>query len=332
MLLINSMEDKENNNLKPETTSTAALFSDHQIPASSSTNYSLSSIFGLIETMFASHDPITTPSIFDLLQPPPPPPPPLLISSQSQVPNKEIVNTPNNSSSISSSSTEAANDDQQTTKTVDQQADDNQDKNKKQLKPKKKKQKREREPRFAFMTKSEVDHLDDGFRWRKYGQKAVKNSPFPRSYYRCTTATCGVKKRVERSSEDPSIVVTTYEGIHTHPCPITSRGSIGILPETSAYGASIGGLGGCGGGTSSLFFPQFHYQVQQQQQSTYFQTPTLPISFTSTTSDSSLFTNTNSSQERIFSPSTSSSSPLARDHGLLQDMVPSQMRKDPKEE
>ena len=48
------------------------------------------------------------------------------------------------------------------------------------LKPKKKNQKRQREPRFAFMTKSEVDHLDDGYRWRKYGQKAVKNSPFPR--------------------------------------------------------------------------------------------------------------------------------------------------------
>lgn len=42
------------------------------------------------------------------------------------------------------------------------------------------KKKREREPRFAFMTKSEVDHLEDGYRWRKYGQKAVKNSPFPR--------------------------------------------------------------------------------------------------------------------------------------------------------
>lgn len=48
------------------------------------------------------------------------------------------------------------------------------------LKPKKKSTKREREPRFAFMTRSEVDHLDDGYRWRKYGQKAVKNSPFPR--------------------------------------------------------------------------------------------------------------------------------------------------------
>lgn len=47
-------------------------------------------------------------------------------------------------------------------------------------KSEKKKKKREREPRFAFMTKSEVDHLEDGYRWRKYGQKAVKNSPFPR--------------------------------------------------------------------------------------------------------------------------------------------------------
>ena len=41
-------------------------------------------------------------------------------------------------------------------------------------------EKRQRQPRFAFMTKSEIDHLEDGYRWRKYGQKAVKNSPFPR--------------------------------------------------------------------------------------------------------------------------------------------------------
>jgi len=49
------------------------------------------------------------------------------------------------------------------------------------LKAKKTNQKRPREARIAFMTKSEVDHLEDGYRWRKYGQKAVKNSPFPRS-------------------------------------------------------------------------------------------------------------------------------------------------------
>ncbi|CAN6209130.1 unnamed protein product [Urochloa humidicola] len=76
--------------------------------------------------------------------------------------------------------------------------------------------KRARQPRFAFMTKSNVDHLEDGYRWRKYGQKAVKNSPFPRSYYRCTNSKCTVKKRVERSSDDPSVVITTYEGQHCH--------------------------------------------------------------------------------------------------------------------
>lgn len=41
-------------------------------------------------------------------------------------------------------------------------------------------EKKEKEARFAFMTKSEVDQLEDGYRWRKYGQKAVKNSPYPR--------------------------------------------------------------------------------------------------------------------------------------------------------
>ncbi|XP_061349918.1 probable WRKY transcription factor 24 [Gastrolobium bilobum] len=73
-------------------------------------------------------------------------------------------------------------------------------------------------PRFAFQTRSEDDILDDGYRWRKYGQKAVKNSIYPRSYYRCTHHTCNVKKQVQRLSKDTSIVVTTYEGIHNHPC------------------------------------------------------------------------------------------------------------------
>ncbi|KAF5793881.1 putative transcription factor WRKY family [Helianthus annuus] len=81
---------------------------------------------------------------------------------------------------------------------------------------KKKGPKRIRQQRFAFVTKSEIDHLEDGYRWRKYGQKAVKNSPFPRSYYRCTNSKCTVKKRVERSSADPTTVITTYEGQHCH--------------------------------------------------------------------------------------------------------------------
>ncbi|XP_076889840.1 uncharacterized protein LOC143540744 [Bidens hawaiensis] len=81
---------------------------------------------------------------------------------------------------------------------------------------KKKGPKRIRQQRVAFVTKSEIDHLEDGYKWRKYGQKAVKNSPFPRSYYRCTNSKCTVKKRVERSSTDPTTVITTYEGQHCH--------------------------------------------------------------------------------------------------------------------
>lgn len=41
--------------------------------------------------------------------------------------------------------------------------------------------KKMKKPRFAFQTRSQVDILDDGYRWRKYGQKAVKNNKFPRS-------------------------------------------------------------------------------------------------------------------------------------------------------
>lgn len=35
-------------------------------------------------------------------------------------------------------------------------------------------------PRFAFQTRSADDILDDGYRWRKYGKKVVKNSAYPR--------------------------------------------------------------------------------------------------------------------------------------------------------
>ncbi|CAN6341091.1 unnamed protein product [Urochloa humidicola] len=143
-----------------------------------------------------------------------------------------------NSSVVSSSSCEAGADEetQRRGKTGRPEEEDEQeeiddaegsaaDRNCKTSKAKKKAstrgEKKPREPRVAFMTKSEVDHLEDGYRWRKYGQKAVKNSSYPRSYYRCTAARCGVKKRVERSHQDPSTVVTTYEGQHTHPSPLS---------------------------------------------------------------------------------------------------------------
>lgn len=41
-----------------------------------------------------------------------------------------------------------------------------------------------------------------------------------RSYYKCTSAGCSVRKHVERSSADPRAVITTYEGKHTHDVPL----------------------------------------------------------------------------------------------------------------
>ncbi|XAR50922.1 hypothetical protein NMG60_11005389 [Bertholletia excelsa] len=57
---------------------------------------------------------------------------------------------------------------------------------------------------------------DDGYKWRKYGQKSIKNSPNPRSYYRCTNPRCSAKKQVERSRDDPETLIITYEGLHLH--------------------------------------------------------------------------------------------------------------------
>ncbi|CAK8531542.1 unnamed protein product [Lathyrus sativus] len=198
-------------------------------------------------------------------------------------------------------------------------------------KSKKKNQKKEREPRFAFMTKSEVDNLDDGYRWRKYGQKAVKNSPYPRSYYRCTTAACGVKKRVERSSDDSSIVVTTYEGQHTHPSPATSRPSLSFVNEPTSFGA--GAFGGCSSGSHS----HSHFVLPHASSLLYDNTnPTI----NSTTTPPSLgssggYVNTSSfggfvhDQAIIQRGFGTSHEALLRDNGLLQDII--QMKNEEKD-
>ncbi|PRQ40711.1 putative transcription factor WRKY family [Rosa chinensis] len=81
------------------------------------------------------------------------------------------------------------------------------------------------EPRIIVQTTSEVDLLDDGYRWRKYGQKVVKGNPYPRSYYKCTFQGCNVRKHVERAATDPKAVITTYEGKHNHDVPASKSGS-----------------------------------------------------------------------------------------------------------
>ncbi|XP_075486073.1 putative WRKY transcription factor 75 [Primulina tabacum] len=100
---------------------------------------------------------------------------------------------------------------------------------------KKKGEKKSRKPRFAFQTRSQVDILDDGYRWRKYGQKAVKNNKFPRSYYKCTHQNCNVKKQVQRLSKDEGVVVTTYEGVHSHSIDKPTDNFEHILSQMQIY-------------------------------------------------------------------------------------------------
>ncbi|KAJ6312162.1 hypothetical protein OIU77_013837 [Salix suchowensis] len=64
----------------------------------------------------------------------------------------------------------------------------------------------------------------DGYNWRKYGQKHLKGSEFPRSYYKCTHPSCPVKKKVERSL-DGQVTEIIYKGQHNHqPLQSNKRG------------------------------------------------------------------------------------------------------------
>ena len=76
---------------------------------------------------------------------------------------------------------------------------------------------KESNPSFTAEKSSE-----DGYNWRKYGQKHVKGSEFPRSYYKCTHPNCQVKKQLERS-HDGKVTEIIYKGRHDHPKPQARR-------------------------------------------------------------------------------------------------------------
>ncbi|KAG2312531.1 hypothetical protein Bca52824_024088 [Brassica carinata] len=87
----------------------------------------------------------------------------------------------------------------------------------------------------SYCMETEEDHPDDGYRWRKYGQKIVHGNPNPRSYYKCSHKGCNVKKQVQRGADDVKILVTTYDGIHGHTAPATRSSSSSGVDMTHLY-------------------------------------------------------------------------------------------------
>lgn len=86
---------------------------------------------------------------------------------------------------------------------------------------------------------------DDGYNWRKYGQKQVKGSENPRSYFKCTYPNCPTKKKVERSL-DGQITEIVYKGTHNHPKPQNNRKSKGYSAEANDHTMMLVGYSGAG--------------------------------------------------------------------------------------
>lgn len=59
---------------------------------------------------------------------------------------------------------------------------------------------------------------EDGYCWRKYGQKPILGAKYPREYYRCARrrlSNCEATKMVQRSGIEPLAFEVTYGGSHS---------------------------------------------------------------------------------------------------------------------
>ncbi|KAJ0975477.1 hypothetical protein J5N97_017442 [Dioscorea zingiberensis] len=89
---------------------------------------------------------------------------------------------------------------------------------------------------------------EDGFSWRKYGQKEIFGSKCPRSYFRCThkhDRNCQATRQVQKSEEDPSFYVITYMGEHTCRDPIDASHEFLLAPNHSPCLISFGASDHC---------------------------------------------------------------------------------------
>lgn len=82
--------------------------------------------------------------------------------------------------------------------------------------------------KFVIECLGDIDYGKDGFAWKKYGQKNIKDAFKPRQYYKCTHPKCLVKKQIE--SYSCTHIVITYEGKHEH-APKSEAGTTTVKKE-----------------------------------------------------------------------------------------------------
>lgn len=168
-----------------------------------------------------------------------------------------------------------------------------------------------------------------------------------RSYYRCTNSKCTVKKRVERSSNDPSVVITTYEGQHCHHTVTFPRAHLhAALAAGHMMASSFSGAAGhhhlfSGSSNDHHHLPPLQLPTAAALDPLLLGRPTMSPSPTSllppllhcnqeiqvaTSMYSPLSSATVSTQSTVMSPQPATNVPAAVDKGLLDDMVPPAMR------
>ncbi|AED95222.1 Disease resistance protein (TIR-NBS-LRR class) [Arabidopsis thaliana] len=84
-----------------------------------------------------------------------------------------------------------------------------------------------------------IPAIDEGdlWTWRKYGQKDILGSRFPRGYYRCAykfTHGCKATKQVQRSETDSNMLAITYLSEHNHPRPTKRKALADSTRSTSS--------------------------------------------------------------------------------------------------
>ncbi|XP_047094044.1 transcription factor WRKY45-2-like [Lolium rigidum] len=110
---------------------------------------------------------------------------------------------------------------------------------------------------------------EDGFIWRKYGQKEILNSKHPRLYFRCTykdDSGCKATRQVQMSEDDPSLYVITYFGHHTCCTDVAAAAAseVNDLGEKHQFVINFGSAPASSGSSPWLSSPSSSSDVQNE--------------------------------------------------------------------